>query len=283
MPKAPRGDGSKTPATTFGNGVSTASANPKGGATFLTMLGQTESTHERVEYKVDKKYYDLAKKLSENVYPLLDCSAIGDWRNKQWPFWNDLKAGETVASTIEKHKPVFQNEIKNAIADVGIPTIEPFNNVAIDFEDGKMELLSSNGLTAKAEITEDANEAIKGKSLKLTGEEGVMGDQILIATNLDTVKITPYHKYTITFDYKVVGDSQDPKKGKYFAAFRLEDPNSNANQQGNTVIKASKVGDSGTFTKSIVIEKNFQNLMLVVGGTAAGSIVIDNLTIVADY
>ncbi len=276
FPLGPSNTDGKGPGLSTGYGIPVGAKNPEAAAKYLYAMSEYSQLHYAEDWV---EYFDEEQsKINEEAR--LNCRAarfggIADLWNIQWDLWGAFKwGGEDAASVVERFTPAWQAQVDIAMQKFELPTIEAFEPLpAVDFEDGTTGWLKTNAATF--EIVE-GDEAIDGKSLKVTQENSAWG--VLIYADYDMAPTPDYHNYTMTFDYKILDDMQ----GDYGLIVRarpyatiFED----VDTQGWVTLDKALAGDSGTMSATI----GFQNVSEPTFFIYAGDnfdFIIDNVSIV---
>jgi hypothetical protein len=284
FPVGPDNKKGVVPGTAYCNGITMGAKNPVGAAAYIYYLEKYNmSNYDKNILKniLTKDCLNRYKAASKNTLPMLSWG-IGNWWNVQWPFWGDIFAGKSVASTCTKYAPVFQKEIDITLADTKLPNIKPFKGApVIDFEGGKLEGVStanSYGIVSAA-VTNDAAEVISGKSsmkIDIKNDAGWVG---LFNSDPSVVQLPPFHTYKVSFDYKALGDTGT---GGYYYIRLVPKANvaDSAVTYGWTTLGPLKAGDTGKYEGDITVDKDTPDNCIQVGGYNVGSIVIDNIKVV---
>jgi len=257
------------------------SKNPVGAGKFINLLLESvQKNHDDVNAKQRPKYLvDFVNKLAQkSFYPARGESMLG---MPHWDIFGRVDSSDSVASALSALRPQVEKNVKEASSGAITAVYRPFKPFTINFEDGKIDtfkVLDASKKTVKIMVT-SGKEAIKGKSLKVTWDQGKDGGEIYVVTAPEKVKIYGWHDYTISFDVKVL---KAPKAGKtQVVCSILSEPKSGATSYGSitkTIDKGQTVYHvEGNITN---IPDNSDKMCLRIGIQEGVDFVIDNIKVV---
>lgn len=286
FPAGPASSANLNSSAFSGWGIATGAKNPKGAVKMAEIFFEQgeerdrNNENEMTKYLTDKQI-NLLNEMSKSVTASKFNGYSNMWRVAN-NFWDEVRNGSPVGTTIAKYDPVFQAEIDATIADDKMPEIEKFVPIStVDFESGDLgvftDVSEDNGKSVK--LTSDASEIVGGKySLKIsTQEENSLRG--IVKTDETKFKLPPLNSYKVTFDFKVITPPVG-EEGRIFVQIR---PKSSVRSAMKTfgwgAIDATNK-DSGKFEGTFVIDDpNSRDNCLVIGSQDGGEIVIDNISI----
>lgn len=270
--------------------IPTGAKNPEGGILLIKTLYEMQYGPNK---KVDpnKKQYFTAEQqqLLDKISARTDFSrvfGIGDFGNSYWAYFDEIYNKNIPISTVNaKYTPLFQAAIDMSMKDNVMPDIIPFKGTPkADFESGDLQYFIpvADGDTDKAEVTNDANEAVEGTSAKFTSGVATGWDAIA-QTDANMLELPAKHTYHIKFSYKII--AAPGKDGEFGLTIRpadgVKDVTDVKSFAGYTAITGN-AGDKGDIDINIPAPGEAKDNCIVFYSNNGGTIIIDNMTITED-
>lgn len=268
-------------------GITLNAKNPYGALAYMKYSYEYDKEQENKPGPYDHLYTPEQKQrlkdIKEKQHDVSFFYGIGNMASKMQELFADICNNNTpVATAVDKVMDAWEHEVEVTIKDNQLPQILPFtappavdfesddykNTIVVENTDGNLEGLDS------ATITEEAGVAIKGKSLKLDVTEG---SPFQLFRFNDSIKFPDYHTYTVSFDYRILGN-MDPE-GRYIVAITPRSSTIGGPYNASAWLNNVKAGDTGTFKADLDLYEFAEDYTLAIVGVGAGDIVIDNIKV----
>lgn len=273
-------------ATSFG--ICTGSKNPYGAMAYFKASYEYDKIKEGQPSQYDHLYTEDQKQRLKEYKNLKRepgfLYGVGDMAGLMQNLFNAVLAGTPVSTAAAQQLDVFQHEVDVTLKDNQLPAVLPFTAPPVlDFEsDDYLQHIiheDHNGELFGIEtptLTTDPNEAIDGTSLKFTVKPG---EAFQLFRFNDTYTFPAYHTYTISFDYKILGDMEDG--GRFLIAICPKDSTVGGPHKAAVAMTGMMAGDQGHFTMDMDVYEYGDpgEYTLAFVGINSGSIVIDNFEI----
>ncbi len=263
-----------------GFGIGTGAKNPEAAAVFLdTWAKLGEERREANERPLRDDLKQLISEMSKNTTSPFIYDGIldeGDYIINQ--VYGEMISTSNITATADKYRSKMQESL-DAFAKGRVEAIiRDFTWTGpIDFEDGTYDAMKAfdNKENTTIEIVE-GDEAIDGKSLKVTMPAADGEWNTAISTNGDVISIPGWRTYKLSFDYKLLGDHD--ASGYIFVAVK----SGSAGDLTWHTIPYANIGEKQTFEVTYdALTTNAEDLVVSIGGHKPnGSIVIDNFNLV---
>jgi len=263
--------------------IGTGSRNPEGAAAFISLLmdiSADEGTEWRNSFNAEQ--LEMIDRDKENVSVVFDEGVIKD---RFWDFMNVVSSEDPISASVERFKPVFQAQVDRANTQIDMSLVRPFAGFdVIDFDNnGDISLFKwydpekTDGMSF--EITEASNEAISGRSLKLSVDSSITGEWAdVIYTDPASLEIPGFQDYRIAFDYRLL-QALSADNDSYYAV-AIKGPDGSFGYQRFTS-NGDPVGEVLHFEAIIsVTSLEAADIGIFFGAhNGTGSVIIDNIVI----
>lgn len=257
-----------------GVGIISGSDSPyHAGKLIDLMMEQVVKTSKENDKKIPEENAKLYDELRKNAYnDTYYDSAVGNAAD----LCGLVAGGGNITTVLASIKPIYQQKIDEANTPPEKPVKRDFKAISLNFDDDVSAFVKYAEDAKVLNITKaTGDEAIENGSLKIemsTNDNGEWCDAAV--TDPAKAPIYGWHKYKISFDYKVPKIAQ-PGKTEYL--FRLHTEN---DDYANITIVPDKENQVVHFeTEYDAVPDNSENINLLISGHFADTIIIDNLKI----
>jgi len=288
FPVGPGNTNGTQPGFVDGWAIVNGARNPQGAAAYIramTEYNQLYGREKQLEIYTQQQL-DLIESLLPLVKPAM-YNGIGNWWGEQWDFWGRFLwtyPPVEVVTAMEEFRPVMMRNIELSMTESEIPTYDPFIPVpVIDFNSGGMDRVTTEGGYGilEAVVTSESDLVIDGSHSLLVRVDPEAELSMLVRTKASDVFLPPFNLYVITFDYKVLTDPGE--EGYYWVSIvpeaHVEDW---AVYFGWEQLNDVAAGDTGSFTATIGVPSDAENLSVLIGAINGGDIVLDNIQITVE-
>ena len=205
---------------------------------------------------------------------------FGTWQTDMWNFWTDaLFTDKPVATSMQTYQPTLQKDINDTL-DAKYVAIKQFKKVPVEtFESGDLNkiLLTQKDLPSTSiKNTIDKSQPITGTASYLIDYPASSDWQIIARTDETKIALPAFHRYNISFDYKLLSSVAT----RIHLTIRPKATLSKDDVAYGYETIALKPGVAGKYSGKIdVLTASDNDVLLFIGESDAMKLQIDNLSI----